>query len=317
MKRWGCSYAALVVALAAASPESPDQQVQETLRRQRLEEKFARWRRTPVARHHRPVLVATYSYLPPKPVEEVQTPSLQDDQWEKDYEAFETLQKAKGGQHPAMALLMRSQGGLEARVARVLQQTKEDQEDSATRQERLQREERQRFRQAKAMEADHHLAKMQAAKQKSAEVALMRVQGEAQQTAKAEARAREIMMQKEGAGAGSKQLATSAEQARFKEWQRSHESKSRQTIYATQKETVGLITKEVQKHRNLFDVVQELQKQQREQLKQQRLEEDTGRFERWQRTPQALAKREESAVQEPELVDEGQRFAQWKLQHRA
>ncbi|CAJ1422131.1 unnamed protein product [Effrenium voratum] len=182
MKRWGCSYAALVVALAAASPESPDQQVQETLRRQRLEEKFARWRRTPVARHHRPVLVATYSYLPPKPVEEVQTPSLQDDQWEKDYEAFETLQKAKGGQHPAMALLMRSQGGLEARVARVLQQTKEDQEDSATRQERLQREERQRFRQAKAMEADHHLAKMQAAKQKSAEVALMRVQGEAQQT---------------------------------------------------------------------------------------------------------------------------------------
>lgn len=66
---------------------------------------------------------------------------------------------------------------------------------------------------------------------------------------------------------------------------------------------MSLITRELQKKRDLFEVVQELQQQQREELRRERpgpfmgwpwggRHEDGSRFDVWQRTPEALAQHE-------------------------
>lgn len=321
MKRRRPVFSALVALLlsivqceALSAQGSPEQQAAGLLHRQKLEEKCALWSRSKprLPRLPRSVL-SVHSYLrqPRQAGQErdVHPASNQDEQWEKDYEAFEALQRAKDGE-PTLALLAQSQG-IDAKVAKVLQQTEtlENEED-------LKRPtEQQQIRHAKELQANHHLAEMKA---KDSEVSLLRLQGEAKQT-HMQARAYEIMQ-----GKAENFQRAKAEQQRFMQWQKAHEmTKSTQNLFATQKETVSLITRELHKHRDMFEVVQELQKEQRQQLRQQRSEDDTSsRFEQWQRSPQGMAtvekqkkqQKEHAAMKEHEaewIADEG-RFAMWQ-----
>lgn len=258
-----------------------------------------------------------------------------EEQWQKDYEAFVALQKAKGhpgdAKGPSLLALSGSQEGLEAKVAKVLEETRrEDELHSAGYAERLRQAQWLKLRQAKEERADRHLAKLEAQKkQEDAEVALLRVEGGASQATRLRERAREILAQQES---GELQQASRAEQERYRQWQQSHETaQSQQHLFSTQREAVSVISREVQgKHRKMFEVIQELQKEQRQHVKQLRLESDSGRFDRWQQSPQGSSvlmqmrekrkKQKEQELAQERLVNEarqeGNRFDRWKLQHQ-
>jgi len=328
-----------------SSISAPEKQALDAERRRASEAKFAAWQKRAPAlaqKFNRQLRPQHHQVLPAAPpVEEAfpsapaSLPKASEEQWQKDYEAFMALQKAKAhpGDAPGTSLLTLSgsQEGLEAKVAKVLEETRrEDELHSAGYAERLRQAQWLKLRKAKEERADRHLAKLEAQKkQEDAEVALLRVEGGVSQATRLRERAREILAQRES---GELQQASRAEQERFRQWQQSHETaQSQQQLFSTQREAVSVISREVQgKHRKMFEVIQELQKQQRQHVKQLRLESDSGRFDRWQQSPQGSSvltqmrekrqKQKEQELAQERLVSEarqeGNRFDRWKLQHQ-
>eukprot|EP00439_Symbiodinium_sp_Y106_P073977 s379_g14.t1 len=122
-------------AVPARSISAPEKQALDAERRRASEAKFAAWQKRAPAlaqKFNRQLRPQHHQVLPAAPpVEEAfpsapaSLPKASEEQWQKDYEAFMALQKAKGhpGDAPGTSLLTLSgsQEGLEAKVAKVLE----------------------------------------------------------------------------------------------------------------------------------------------------------------------------------------------------
>jgi len=228
-----------------------------------------------------------------KALEQLQTAAFQaapeasdaNQQWQKDYEAFVALQRVPGPaleeEDPALvsALLVGSQSGS---LGSLLGQ--DQRQEAAVQKQTLEEAQRREARRKKEQEEQKRLQELKERKYEDNE---FQAQDRARKHHEQQIHKRLAAVPVERAPQDGVPQQTPPIDERYERWRKEPRSPvsvldlSRLRSFRNQQETVKAITREVEsKHRPLFDVVQDLQSQQQEQVEIRRPVEG-GRFERW------------------------------------
>jgi len=343
----GMALRSLLLALAFSTSghafDSPaGKKVSDARHRREVEERFSAWRKKAKAlpktevelSMHRPVGKKTEAVRlkpkltgerplpsaakPAKALEQLQTAAFKaapeapdaDEQWQKDYEAFVSLQRVKSnsaGQAPqeedpalVSALLVGStsnSGSLASLLGR------DQQQEAAVEKQKLEEAQRREARRKKEQEEKKRVQEL---KERKIEDISFQAQDRARKYHEQQIHERLEAVPVEGAPQEEVPQNKPTDE-RYERWKKEPRSPmsvldlSRLRTFRNQQETVKTITREVEsKHRPLFDIVEDLRSQQEEQVDIRRPVED-GRHERWhnhklRRKAMLLAKSQDTKV---------------------